>query len=324
MQQLQRLDQFRDAARAGKPEPAQERLRAGVRPGDGRRVAVLRRPSLGRAARLHDHHRHVSLPRAPRQRFEARDGMETGDVQADGAHPRIVEQRQRQAGHIELCLVAGRDHVRDRQCALLHGHADGDVRGLGDDRDTPFGRVEPPAAVLVGPQRRSVEVVDKAVAIRADDRHARRRIDQVALQPPAVGRLKETRRVADGAARPQPRQRRYRIDGGMPVNAHEGGVGRAGERVDGAESPPSSDGFAGRMHRPQGAIETHPVALLGHARRRFAADDRNAARAQEPGHARGGARSRSQTPSVHILASIKTKDVQAPSGRSSSRPMMWR
>ena len=168
MQQLQRLDQFRDAIRAGKT-----RVGAGMparpRP-DPAMVAVwLNSAALPWAERpvFMTTTGTLRSPRAPRQRFEARDRMENPRRASRWRSPRASSSNaSARPDTSSLCLVAGRDHIRDRQCTLLHGHADGDVRGLGDDRDAAFRRVKPPAAVLIGPQRRTVEKVDKAVAIR--------------------------------------------------------------------------------------------------------------------------------------------------------------
>ena len=41
--------------------------------------------------------------------------------------------------------------------------------------------------MLVGPQQRAVGIVDQAVAVRPDDRHVAGSLDQLALQPLAVG-----------------------------------------------------------------------------------------------------------------------------------------
>ena len=117
---------------------------------------------------------------------ELGDVVEALDVQADRGDARIVdqggEQSDRPAG-----LVAERHQKADRQAAPLHGQVAGDVGGLGDDGDAALAA---PAAMLVGPQQRAVEIVDQAVAVRADDRHVAGGLDQRRLQrrrpvPPA-------------------------------------------------------------------------------------------------------------------------------------------
>ena len=65
-------------------------------------------------------------------------------------------------------------------------------------------------------------------------------------------------------------------------------VQRTGETIgDGSERGAPRHRGALRVHRPQGAGEPHPVALLDDPRRLPAADDRDAARAHEPGEPRG-------------------------------------
>ena len=54
--------------------------------------------------------------------------------------------------------------------------------------------------MLVGPQGRAVEIVERPVAVRPDDGHVAGGGNQGALQVCAVLALQETGRVADGAA----------------------------------------------------------------------------------------------------------------------------
>ena len=191
VEQLQRFEELRDAVHAGEPEPAQERLRTRVGPGHGRGMAQGRGPSPLRAPGLHDHHRDRARAGLAGQGLEPRHRVEPLDVQPDGAHPPVFEKGRGEARDPKLGLVADGDHVGDGERAPLHGHADRDVRGLGHDGDPAPVLAEPPSAVLVRPQRCAVEEVDEPVAVRADDRHLPRRLDQGALQRPAVARFEE-------------------------------------------------------------------------------------------------------------------------------------
>ena len=97
-----------------------------------------------------------------------------------------------------LRLVAGRADIGDRQAAPLHGHVDGHVRALRDDRHAAL---DAHAAMLVRPEQRAVEIVDEAVAVRPEDRHVAGRLDERRLQRRAVLRLAEAGGVADRPAR---------------------------------------------------------------------------------------------------------------------------
>ena len=103
MEQLQRFEQLRNAVHAGESEPAQERAGAGVRSGDGRGVGEVGGPCALRAAGLHDHHRHRPLPRLVRECLEPRHRVEPFDMQSDGAHALVIEQRPRQVPRFPIC-----------------------------------------------------------------------------------------------------------------------------------------------------------------------------------------------------------------------------
>ena len=282
-EQLQRFEQFRNTVHPGETEPTQECVRTGVGPGDGRGVSEVRGPSPLRAAGLHDYNRHRPFAGLARERLEPRHRVEPFDVQSDRAHPLVVEQGRGEARNPELRLVAGGDEVGDGQPPPLHRQADPDVRRLGHDSDAALPRTEPPPPVLVGPQRCAVEKVDESVAVRPDDRHLRRRLDQGALQRSAVARFEKARGVADGPAGAGASERGDHLDGCVPVDGHEGGVRYTRKLGDGSERGVSRYRGVLRVHRPQRTIETHPVALLGDPRRLAPTDDRDAPRAHEAG-----------------------------------------
>ena len=180
VQQLQRLEQFRNVPGARETQPADKGLGAGFGTGDGCGVAQHRLPTPCRSADLHDDDRHAPLPGTVRQGFVASRRVESFHVQADRTHALVIQEGSRQFGDAELRLVADRDDVGDGKSAPLHGDADGDVGGLRDDGDASF-RPRPSPTMLVRPQRHAVEVVDEAIAVGTDDGHSRRRVDQFAL-----------------------------------------------------------------------------------------------------------------------------------------------
>jgi hypothetical protein len=100
--------------------------------------------------------------------FQRADIAKALEIKTDGADPVVVEQRRGDVAGANLGLVAGGYHIGNRQAAGLHGHVDGDVGGLGDNRHAAVDRE---AAMLIGPERHIVEIVDEAVAIGSEDRH---------------------------------------------------------------------------------------------------------------------------------------------------------
>ena len=283
VEQLQRFQKLRNPGRAGEAEPAEECVGPGVGAGNRRGMAEVRRPPALRAAGLHDYHRHLPCARLSRQGFEPPHRIEPFDVQPERAHPVVVEQGARDAREPELRLIAGGRDVGDGQPAPLHGHADREVRRLAHDGDAALVRFEPPPAVLIRPQRNAVEEIEEAVAVRAENRHLAGRLDQGLLQGRAVVRFTKARGVADRAAGAGPRQRRDRLHRRVPVDADERGIGRPRQVGHGPEHRTPGDAVPLRVHRPERAVEAHPIALLGDPGRGQPADDGDAARPEETG-----------------------------------------
>ena len=204
MQQLQRFEEGRDGVDARNAEPLEEGVRRGIRAGERGGMRDRRGARLFGAADLHRDDRLLQLARPRRQPLEAGDAVEAFDVQAERRDAVVLDQPERHFRQAGLRLVAGRHQEGDRQAALLHGEVAGDVGRLRDDADAARVRREPHAAMLVGPQQRAVGIVDQAVAVRPDDRHVAGSLDQLALQPLAVGivaaRFEEAGGIADRAA----------------------------------------------------------------------------------------------------------------------------
>ena len=107
-------------------------------------------------------------------------------MQAQGGDARIIQQRHGNGGKPGLRLIARRHHIGQRQPALLHRHVDGNIRRLRHNRHaTATGQ----RAMLVGPQGRAIERIDKAVAIGAQKRHIACSLDQGLLQGRAIGQF---------------------------------------------------------------------------------------------------------------------------------------
>ena len=179
VQQLQRLEQDRQRGDPRDADPAQQRVHGGVGPGERGGVAERQRRTVLRAPGLDRDH---GLPR--RQRLagggvELRDVVDRLDVQADRGDARIVDQGGEAVRQPDAGLVAQRHQMPDRQPAPLHGQVEADIAGLGQDRDAALAA---PAAMLVEPEQGAVEIVDRAVAVGAEDRHPARGRDQRLLQ----------------------------------------------------------------------------------------------------------------------------------------------
>ena len=95
------------------------------------------------------------------------------DVEPDGRHPFLAGEGADGVVEVELELVAEGQHIGDRQSPPLHGEVERDV---GRHRDEGDAGVDPAAALLVGPEHRAVDVVQHAVAVRADERHLAARL----------------------------------------------------------------------------------------------------------------------------------------------------
>ena len=278
VQEFQCLQQLPDAEDTSEPQPLEEGLGAGFGPGQGGRVTERCGAPSFRAARLHDHYGHTALPRHCRQRLKARDRVEPLHVQAKGADPSVAKHGSRQVRDTQLGLIAGGNHIGEWQAPLLHGQANGDVGRLRYDGDTAFVRVEAPPAMLVRPQGRTVEIVEHSVTVRPDDGHFACRHHQCALQVGAVRAFLKSGRVADCAACTQARQFGDGFDGGMAVDADEGGIGRTGEGGYRAERIPPCDVRPRGVDGPDFAVVAHAFALPDNLGRAAAADDGDAPR----------------------------------------------
>ena len=282
VEELQGFQKVPNAVRAWHAQARQQRGAAGIRAGDGGGVAERRGLGGPRTSHLQRHQRYAPRPRPGGHGLHAGHRVERLDMQPQRAHPVVLQKREREVGEAQLGLIAGRDHVGDGQAAPLHGDADGDVRGLHDDGDATLLGIEARATVLIRPQRNAIQEVDEAVAVRANEWHRPRRGHQRLLQATPALRFEKTGGVADGAAGARRGERRHRIDGGVAVDADEGGVRWPRQGFHRAERGAAGDLWARGMDRPNLALEAHPVALFDHPRRGRPADHGDARWTQQP------------------------------------------
>ena len=147
------------------------RHRAGVRRGD--------RCTGGRPAGVQGDDRHTLGMCTLRHAGEVLRIAHRFEEQSDRADARVIEERVDAILHPDAGLVADGDDRAETQPSLLEREVDGDVAALRDDGNALTNRMH---AVLVGPQCDAVERVDEAVAVRPEERHVARRLEQLALQ----------------------------------------------------------------------------------------------------------------------------------------------
>ncbi len=146
------------------------------------------------------------------------------EEQPDRCDPGVVEEGVDAVLGSDTGLIADGDDRAETQTALLEREVDRDVAALRDDGDAPFPRLH---AVLVGPQGDTVECVDEAVAVRAEERQVAGGIEQIRLQID-LARLGKTRSVAHGTTGTDRSQRGHGLDRRVPVDPEENGIGNVG------------------------------------------------------------------------------------------------
>ncbi len=124
-----------------------------------------------------------------------------------------------------------------------------DRAALADERDAALA---PPAHDLVGPERHTVEEIDEAVTVGAEERQLAGTLEQLLGEARALrgGGLGKAGREAHEAAGAAPHER-----GGNPRHlavrcGDEGGIGRGGQLVDRAEITLRRRGGPLRMNAP--------------------------------------------------------------------------
>ena len=210
-------------------------------------------------------------------------------MHAQGRDALVRQQLQADCRLAELGLVARCRQVGDGQAATLHGQIDGEVGAL---RQNGHAALHRRPAVLVGPQRHSIQIVDEAVAVWPDEGQVSRRLQQGLLQFLSglllLGGFGEAGGEADRAAGLHCRQRRQNFHGGLAVDGDEAGV-RAGRQTAHLRVGRQPRHFRPmRMHRPNLAPIAGPLQLPDHIGRPSAAEDRHRARPEQTGQVSQG------------------------------------
>lgn len=159
--------------------------------------------------------------------------IEAFDVQTERGDAIVLDQAERYFGKSCLRLVARGHQKCDRQASLLHRHAESDGGRLCDDGDATAALAQPDIAVLVGPQKRAVSIVDQTIAVRADNRHLGGGGDELDLQPLAVLVIgfgfAEAGSIPGGAAGAAFCQRLDHINGEVAADTDPGSVRSIGQ-----------------------------------------------------------------------------------------------
>src|SRR6266404_2959816 len=161
-----------------------------------------RRPRRGfRAARFDERHGLAGGPGSVDRTRETRGILDALDVEPKGRDALILRQQLDHVLDGEPRLIAHRQGVTDRDRPGIEQQTERDRAALADERDTALG---PAAYDLIRPQRRALEEVDEAVAVRAEERQLARARDELAGQAlPLIGcGLGKPRRKAHESSRP--------------------------------------------------------------------------------------------------------------------------
>src|SRR6185437_6391714 len=133
---------------------------------------------------------------------EPRGILDALDVEAEGAHPRVIRQSADQILDREPCLIAGGDEIADGERALVEEQVERDGAALTDERHPAGG---PAPDHLIGPERCAIEEIDEPIAIGAEvGQRARRafesRSEALALGCPGLREAGGKANEAAGAA----------------------------------------------------------------------------------------------------------------------------
>ena len=219
MEQLERFEETRGIVRARHAIAREQRIaqRIGTRERAG--VRKRQRRTLGRSARLERDQRHPGRAGGEASLREPSDRSQPFQMQPYRTDPLVPNERLDQVRRGGIGAIAHRDDVTDRQPARLHREIERQVAALAYDRNAPTAIDRPgsyrQAAMLVGPQRHSVEQVEHAVAIRPDERHAFGSGKEFGLSVLSIRTaFGKTRRITYRAARAAGRQFARQSDGG--------------------------------------------------------------------------------------------------------------
>ena len=198
------------------------------------------------------------------------EGLRIGhrfEIEPQCRDPFLTSKHEDRVLELEFELVPQGHHVGNRQPTPLHRKVECHVGG---HRNDSHPAVHPPAALLVGPDNRPIEIVEEPVTIRSDEGHVARRLEELFLElGPFLPRLGEARRVADGPAGAPGREITDNVDGEVAVDADIGGIWTSWKICNRTEDLSPPDLLLLGVDRPDFSLVPHAIALtdklLGHA-----------------------------------------------------------
>ena len=183
------------------------------------------------------------------------------DVQPDCRHPFIGDELLDHVLGARHGLIAHGDQVGERKSAIGECDVQPDVATL---RHDAHAAIEWCAAVLIGPQRHTIESVDVAVTVRPEKGHVAGRFDELTLQF-LLTALGESRGVTDCSPRTDGGEAAHCIHGEVPVDGDEGHVGNSWQVANRGDAGHAMHLAASGVHGPKFSRESEFLALFDHA-----------------------------------------------------------
>ena len=121
-----------------------------------------------RASCFNRYQRHALAECAQSSGREFGDISDPFQVHAYGGYPGVVEHRVKVVVNLKLRVVTHGHDVAEGKRSLLKRHVDANVPALHQQRRASFGLL---AAEMIRPKCNPVQVIHKAVAVGADQRH---------------------------------------------------------------------------------------------------------------------------------------------------------
>ena len=233
-----------------------------------------------RAAGFQNDKRHIVRQRLQRCCLKPLAVPDALNMDADGADLGKVGKRVDEILDAQHRLIANREHIAERQAALRHRQIGGQHAALGDDGGTAPVK---PATMGEWPERHAVDIIDQAIAVRADDRHVASRLDQRRFHRRAIAaNLGKAGGVDNGTACPHRTQPGKAVDRLVTGYGNEHGIRRFGQIINRFETGKTTDRLALRVDWPEWTVIADAPALASHGLGINAAQNSDMARAQKP------------------------------------------
>ena len=276
-QRLQHLCRFIHPDHA---KPVKQRVIHLVCPGQRAGVADRQFAAKRRATGFQNDKRHIVRQRLQRCCLKPLAISDALNMDADGADLGKVGKRVDEILDVQHRLIANREHIAERQATLRHRQIGGQHAALGDDSGTAPVK---PATMGEWPERHAVDIIDQAIAVRADYRHVASRLDQRRFHRRAIAaNLGKAGGVDNGTACPHRTQPGKAVDRLVTGYGNEHGIRRFGQIINRFETGKTTDRLALRVDWPEWTVIADTPALASHGLGINAAQNGDMARAQKP------------------------------------------